>query len=78
MKVNWRIRVQNKAFWLAIIPAGLLLVQVTAAVFGYRLDLGELGDRLLAVANALFACLSVLGVAAAPAQPGAGVERPDL
>ena len=43
MKINWKIRVQNKAFWLAIIPAGLLLVQVTAAVFGYRLDLGIWG-----------------------------------
>lgn len=72
MKVNWRIRVQNKAFWLAIIPAGLLLVQVTAAVFGYRLDLGELGNKLLAVVNALFACLSVLGVAADPTTPGLG------
>ena len=72
MKINWKIRVQNKAFWLAIIPAGLLLVQVTAAVFGYRLDLGDLGNKLLAVVNALFACLSVLGVTADPTTPGLG------
>ena len=32
MKLNWKVRVKNKAFWLAIIPAAALLVQVAAAV----------------------------------------------
>lgn len=40
----------------------LLLVQVIATVFGYTLDLGELGDKLLAVVNALFAVLTILGI----------------
>lgn len=70
MKLNWKVRVKNKAFWLAIIPAAALLVQVVAAVFGYQLDLGELGNRLLAVVNALFACLSILGVVSDPTTPG--------
>ena len=34
MNINWRVRIKNKAFWLALIPAVLLLVQVVAAVFG--------------------------------------------
>ena len=56
--INWKVRIKNKNFWIALIPAVLLLVQVIAAVFGYTLDLGELGDKLLAVVNALFAvCL---------------------
>ena len=62
MSINWRVRLKNKTFWLSLIPAVLLLVQVIAAVFGYTLDLGELGNRLLAVVNALFAVLSILGV----------------
>ena len=70
MRINWKVRVKNKAFWLAIIPAALLLVQVAAAVFGYQLDLGDLGNRLLAVVNALFACLSILGVVSDPTTPG--------
>lgn len=61
-KINWMVRIQNKAFWLSLIPAVLLLIQVVAAVFGYQLDLGELGNRLLAVVNALFAVLAVLAV----------------
>ena len=28
-KINWKVRVKNKAFWLALIPAVLLLIQVT-------------------------------------------------
>ena len=69
-KINWMVRIQNKAFWLSLIPAVLLLIQVVAAVFGYQLDLGELGNRLLAVVNALFAVLAVLGVITDPTTSG--------
>ena len=53
-KINWTVRAKNKAFWVALIPAVLLLVQVVAAVFGFTIDLGDLGNKLLAVVNALF------------------------
>lgn len=62
MHINWIVRLKNKHFWLALIPALLLLVQVTAEMFGFALDLGELGNRLLGVVNAVFALLAVLGV----------------
>ena len=42
--INWKVRAKNKNFWIAIIPAILLLVQAIAAIFGAELDLGELGD----------------------------------
>ena len=70
MSINWRVRLRNKTFWLSLIPAVLLLVQVVAAVFGYTLDLGDLGNKLLAVVNALFAVLSVLGVVTDPTTKG--------
>ena len=62
MKINWTVRLKNKNFWLAIVPAVLLLIQVVASVFGFTLDLGELGNKLLAVVNAAFAVLAILGV----------------
>lgn len=68
--INWKVRFSNKTFWLSLIPAVLLLVQVVAAVFGYTLDLGALGDKLLAVVNALFAVLTILGVVADPTTKG--------
>ena len=70
--INWTVRVKNKTFWLALIPAALLLVQVVAAVFGYTLDLGELGDKQLAVVNALFGVLAILGIVADPTTKGVG------
>lgn len=70
MNVNWLVRVKNKHFWLGLIPAVLLLVQTAAAVFGYSLDGGELENKLLAVVNALFAVLAVLGVVNDPTTEG--------
>ena len=68
--INWIVRIKNKAFWLAIIPAVLLLVQTVAAVFGYSLDFGELGNRLIAVVNAVFGVLVILGVVNDPTTAG--------
>lgn len=70
MKINWEVRIKNKTFWLALIPAVLLLVQVVAAVFGYTLDLGDLGNKLLDVVNAVFALLVILGVVNDPTTKG--------
>ncbi|MBM6976697.1 phage holin [Intestinimonas butyriciproducens] len=68
--LNWTVRFKNKTFWISFIPAVLLLIQVVAAVFGYTLDLGGLGDRLLDVVNALFAVLAILGVVTDPTTAG--------
>ena len=70
MKINWTVRLKNKTFWLSLIPAVLLLIQVVGEVFGYTLDFGELGNRLLAVVNAAFALFSVLGVVTDPTTSG--------
>ena len=68
--INWMVRIKNKAFWLAIIPAVLILVEVVAAVFGYTLDLGELGNKLIDVVKAAFIVLVILGVVADPTTEG--------
>lgn len=68
--INWTVRIKNKNFWLALIPAVLLLIQTVAAVCGYTLDLGELGNRLVAVVNAVFGVLVILGVVVDPTTKG--------
>ena len=69
-EINWKVRIKNKTFWLTVIPAVLLLIQVVAAVFGYTLDFGDLGNKLLAVVNAVFALLAILGVVNDPTTAG--------
>lgn len=68
--INWKVRLKNKAFWLSIIPAALLLVQVIASVFNIGLDLTGLSEKLIAVANAIFAVLAILGIVNDPTTPG--------
>lgn len=68
--INLIVRIKNKAFWVAFIPALLLLAQTTTAVFGYTFDLGDLGNKLLAVVNAVFSVLALLGVVADPTTDG--------
>lgn len=72
MTVNWRVRIRNKNFWLALIPALLLLVQVCAAPFGYAWDFGVLSAQLAAIVNALFAVLAIMGIVADPTTAGVG------
>ena len=70
-KINWKVRIKNKAFWLA-------LIQVIASVFGYTLDLGDLGNKLLSVVEALFMVLSILGIVVDPTTDGVGDSKQAL
>ena len=72
MNINWKVRIKNKTFWVTLIPAVLLLIQVIAAVFGFTLDLGDLGNKLLDVVNALFSVFVILGIVADPTTDGVG------
>lgn len=78
MKINWSVRVRNKTFWLAVIPAALLLLQAVGEALGFPLELGDLGDKLLGVVNALFALLALLGVVNDPTTQGAGDSQQAL
>ena len=70
MNINWTVRIKNKAFWLAIVPAVLLLAQAVAAVFGYTLDFTDLQAKLLAVVEAAFLVLMTLGIVVDPTTKG--------
>lgn len=62
MKINWLVRIKNEWFWITIIPMFLLLIQAVAALFGYTLDLTELGDKILDIVNIIFGILATLGI----------------
>lgn len=68
--INWKVRIKNKVFWISIIPAILLLVQAVAAVFGYSLDFTDLTAKLVAVVEAAFVVLAILGIVADPTTSG--------
>jgi len=68
--INWEVRIKNKNFWLAIIPAVILLIQAVGAVFGVTWDFGELSSKLIAVVNAVFVVLAILGIVTDPTTAG--------
>mgnify|MGYP004560755599 FL=1 len=70
MKINWKVRLKNKAFWLAVVPALLLVVQTVASLFGYAWDFVVLNQQIAAVINAVFAVLAILGVVTDPTTAG--------
>lgn len=70
--MNWTVRLKNKTFWLSLVPAVLLLVQVVAAPFGYEWDFGVLNEQLAAIINAAFAVLAILGIVTDPTTAGVG------
>ena len=68
--INWKVRLKNRAFWVAIIPAVILLVQAVASVFGYTIDLSIMGGKLLEVVEAVFIVLAIVGVVTDPTTAG--------
>ena len=72
MQINWKVRIRNKVFWTTLIPALALLVQAVAMVFGFKIDLDTLVGKLVAVVDALFAVLVILGINVDPTTAGFG------
>ena len=73
--INWKVRIKNKLFWCEAIPAVALVIQAIAAVFGYQLDFGTLVGKILAVVDAVFALLVILGIVVDPTTEGVRDSR---
>ena len=70
--INWQVRIRNRNFWVAVIPAALLLIQAVLTCFGITWDYTQVSQELLGVVNAIFALLAILGIVADPTTEGIG------
>ena len=70
MGINWKVRLKNKTFWLAIIPAVLLLVQQIVGLFGVVIDFTPLQNQLVAIIGTVFSILAILGIIVDPTTKG--------
>lgn len=68
--INWRVRIRNKQFWLALVPALLLLVTQVCAIFGVTIDTSIIGEQLTAVISTVFLILTIIGVVTDPTTEG--------
>ncbi len=68
--INWKVRLKNVNFWLAAIPAVLLVAQSAAALFGFALRMDAVQGKLLDLTNAVFGLLTILGIVNDPTTRG--------
>ena len=70
MKINWKVRAKNKTFWLALIPALLLLVSQVLALFGVSFDYSQLSEQLTNIVSTVFVILALIGIVVDPTTKG--------
>lgn len=75
MKINWKVRIKNRIFWITAIPALLLAIQALLRIFGISWDFGELGNNINSFVNYVFAFLAVLGLVNDPTTAGTSVHN---
>lgn len=70
MQINWLVRIKNKNFWLALIPAVFVLVHMVLKCFGIDFDFAEIVNNLINVVEALFVLLAIVGIVNDPTTSG--------
>ncbi len=69
--VNLKVRAKNKVFWLAIIPAILVLVkQVAITFFQKDVDISGLSNQLQQIIETVFLILGIMGIVVDPTTDG--------
>ena len=72
MKINWKVRLKNKYFWLTIVPALFLLVGQVLRALGIDYDMDAVSSAVVDSINAVFALLSAFGVVVDMTTQGVG------
>lgn len=70
--INWKVRIKNKNFWIALIPAVILFAQHVLNAVGVKFDFTEIQANLLGIVDALFVVLAILGIVTDPTTEGVG------
>ena len=78
MKINWTVRIKNKAFWVTAIPTVLLLFAQVLQLFGITIDIAGLSNQLLAIIGTVFGLLALLGVVNDPTTAGVSDSKQAL
>ena len=68
--INWKIRIGDKSFWMALIPSVLVLIEAVAAMLGFTVQMEGVGEKLLEAVRALFVVLGIIGIVRDPTTPG--------
>lgn len=70
MKINWKVRLKNKYFWLTIVAVVVLLLQQILGLCGVEFDAEGWKQTLTELVTTIFAALAVVGVVNDPTTEG--------
>ena len=70
MKINWKVRLKNKMFWVTAIPMLLLLAKQICELCGLHIEVEALSNNLVEIIGTLFGVLALVGVVTDPTTEG--------
>lgn len=68
MNINWKVRLQHKHFWMALIATLLVLANQVASMFGY--DISVYNEQITKIAESVLLVLGLLGIVLDPTTSG--------
>ncbi|MCS1383280.1 phage holin [Lysinibacillus sphaericus] len=68
MKINWKVRLQHKQFWVSLIALLLVLANQIAGIFYF--DITIYNDQITAISETILSILGLLGIIIDPTTKG--------
>lgn len=68
MKINWKVRLQHKQFWVSLIALLLVLTNQIAGIFS--VDITVYNDQITAITETVLSILGLLGIIIDPTTSG--------
>ena len=68
MKINWKVRLQHKQFWVSLIALLIVLANQIAGIF--NVDITIYNDQVTAVSETVLSILGLLGIIIDPTTAG--------
>ena len=68
MKINWKIRLQHKQFWMSLIALLIVLANQIAGIF--NVDITFYNDQVTAISETVLSILALVGIIVDPTTQG--------
>ena len=69
-KINWKVRIKNKTFWITMIPVMVLLLKAVLSLMGFTTETYALEEWITQLIDAAFILLGIIGIVADPTTAG--------
>ncbi len=69
MKINWKVRLQHKQFWVSLIALLVMLANQIAGIF--HVDFTIYNDQITAISETVLGIFALLGIIIDPTTQGA-------